>query len=59
MAAYDFSLLVHVNVGKTPSSSDNRVTNMSLAATAKHLIAPHPQMLTIPTQLYKVQATGM
>ncbi|XP_015276849.1 PREDICTED: cilia- and flagella-associated protein 47 [Gekko japonicus] len=57
VAAYDFSLLVHVNVSKTLSSSDNTVTNTSPAGSAKHLIVPHPQMLTIPTQLCKVQAT--
>ncbi|XP_060090088.1 cilia- and flagella-associated protein 47 [Heteronotia binoei] len=57
VAAYDFNLLIHVNVSKTSSSSDNTLTNTSPASSAKHLIVPHPQMLTIPTQLCKVQAT--
>ncbi|XP_077199055.1 cilia- and flagella-associated protein 47 isoform X2 [Paroedura picta] len=57
VAAYDFNLLVQVNVSKTPSSSDNTITNTSPAGSAKHLIVPRPQMLTIPAQLCKVQAT--
>ncbi|KAH0624767.1 hypothetical protein JD844_032546 [Phrynosoma platyrhinos] len=54
VAAYDFSLPISVNVGESPSSS---YTKTNLGGSAKHIIVPRPQSLTLPTRICKVQAT--
>ncbi|XP_003218974.3 cilia- and flagella-associated protein 47 isoform X1 [Anolis carolinensis] len=54
VAAYDFNLLISINVAELPSLLSTRTSH---AGSAKHIIVPRPQSLTIPTRICKVQAT--
>ncbi|KAJ6667657.1 hypothetical protein lerEdw1_016778 [Lerista edwardsae] len=54
VAAYDFSLLIKVNVNANPNTSMTYPTG-----SAKHIIVPRPQPLTIPTLECKVQAIAL
>ncbi|XP_060129517.1 cilia- and flagella-associated protein 47 isoform X2 [Zootoca vivipara] len=55
VAAYDFSLPININVDEDESSLVTKKTNLS--GSAKHIIVPRPQLLTIPTKVCKVQGT--
>ncbi|XP_062983760.1 cilia- and flagella-associated protein 47 [Elgaria multicarinata webbii] len=56
VAAYDFSLPININIDDMASSS-NITKTMIPPGSAKHIIVPRPQSLSIPTQACKVQAT--
>ncbi|XP_053166997.1 cilia- and flagella-associated protein 47 isoform X2 [Hemicordylus capensis] len=57
VAAYNFNLPINVNVSENPASPSTTVGSSSPPGSAKHIIVPRPQMLTIPTRVCKVQAT--
>ncbi|XP_028583251.2 cilia- and flagella-associated protein 47 isoform X2 [Podarcis muralis] len=55
VAAYDFSLPININADEDEPSLNTKKT--SLSGSAKHIIVPRPQLLTIPTKVCKVQGT--
>ncbi|XP_063160761.1 cilia- and flagella-associated protein 47 [Candoia aspera] len=56
VAAYDFNLPIKINADETQCST-KASKKLSPASSAKHMVVPRPQSLTIPIQVCKVQAT--
>ncbi|XP_039185523.1 cilia- and flagella-associated protein 47 [Crotalus tigris] len=56
VAAYDFILPIKINADEAQCST-NTSKKLNSASSAKHMVVPRPQSLTIPTQECKVQAT--